>query len=63
MANLQTVRHFHLVTDNVEDEMNEAEDGNADVEVEVDTGEAVDVGQEGCGEPELDGKHQEDAGG
>ena len=45
------------MTDNVEEEMDEAEDGNADVEVKVDTGEAVDGGLEGGGEPELEGKH------
>ena len=48
---------MHLVTDNVEEEMDEAEDGNANVKVKVDTGEAVDVRLEGGGEPELDGEH------
>ena len=51
------------MTDNVEEEMEEAEDGNANVKVKVDTGEAVDVGFEWGGEPELDGKHWDDAGG
>ena len=45
------------MTDNIEKEMEEAEDGNANVKVKVDTGEAVDVGLEGGGEPELDGEH------
>ena len=31
------------MTDNVEEEMEEAEDGNANVKVKVDAGEAVDV--------------------
>ena len=34
------------MTDNVEEEMEEAEDGNANVKVKVDTGEAVYVGFE-----------------
>ena len=45
------------MTDNIEKEMEEAEDGNANVKVKVDTGEAVDVGLEGGGEPELEGEH------
>ena len=51
------------MTDNVEEEMEEAEDGNADVEVKVDTNETVDVRLERGGEPELEGKHCDDTGG
>ena len=51
------------MTDNVEEEVEEAEDGNANVKVKVDAGEAVDAGLEGGGEPELDGEHRDDAGG
>ena len=41
-----------MVTDDVEDEMDKAEDGDAKVEIEVDAKEAVDVGQ-GGGDPNL----------
>ena len=37
---------MHLMTDNVKEEVEEAEDGNPNVKVKVDTGEAVDVGLE-----------------
>ena len=43
---------MHLVTDDVEDEMDKAEDGDAKVEIEVDAKEAVDVGQ-GVGDPDF----------
>ena len=43
---------MHLVTDDVEDEMDKAEDGDAKVEIEVDAKVAVDVGQ-GGGDPDL----------
>ena len=41
-----------MVTDDVEDEMDKAEDGDAKVEIEVDAKVAVDVGQ-GVGDPNL----------
>ena len=41
-----------MVTDDVEDEMDKAEDGYAKVEIEVDAKEAVDVGQ-AVGDPDL----------
>ena len=51
------------MTDNVEEEVEEAEEGNANVKVQVDTGEAVDIGFEWGGEPELGDVHGDDAGG
>ena len=50
------------MTDDVEDEMDKAEDGYAKVEIEVDAKEAVDVGQ-GVGDPDLRDQHCEDAAG
>ena len=50
------------MTDDVEDEMDKAEDGDAKVEIEVDAKEAVCVGQ-GGGDPVLRDQHCEDAAG